>query len=240
MSNLIKEKNEIVAPGEKIAKGMSYIPGNGTYRLDDNVVSERTGIVKTNNKIIKVIPLSGPYIPKVNDLIVGKVNGTTGRGWKFDYDGPNDALLGTRETNFGRLKPSSRVTDIMGIGEYAAIKIDKIANNMFALCTMKDPKARKLNGGRVIKVNPSKVPRIIGRKGSMIGMIKGEMDVDIVVGINGIVWLNGNYIDEVIAIKAIRKIENESHLSGLTDRIKKYLDKLKDEYKEVKEELGDY
>lgn len=240
MSKILKENKEIVAPGETIAEGMSYIPGNGTYRLDDNVVSERIGIVKVNNKIIKVIPLSGPYIPKVNDLIVAKVTDTTGRGWKLEYGGPNSALLGTRETNFGRLKPSDRVTDIMDIGQYVALKIDKLANNMFALCTMKGPKCRKLDGGRVIEVDSTKVPRIIGRKGSMIGMIKGEMDTDIVVGINGLIWLNGNYINEVIAIKAIRKIENESHLSGLTDKIKEFLTEMKEEYKEVKDELGEY
>ena len=38
-------------------------------------------------------------------------------------------------------------------------------------------------------------------------------------------WIDGEPVSEQLAIQAIRKIEKESHLSGLTDKIKEFLEK---------------
>jgi exosome complex component RRP4 len=71
---------------------------------------------------------------------------------------------------------------------------------------------------------PTKIPRVIGRKGSMISMIKQETNCQIVLGLNGIILVTGKTPeDEELAITAIRKIEQESHISGLTDRITQLL-----------------
>ena len=58
-------------------------------------------------------------------------------------------------------------------------------------------------------------------------MIKDATGCSISVGQNGLVWINGSADGELLAVNAIRKIEAESHLSGLTDRIKEFLDKNK-------------
>jgi exosome complex component RRP4 len=69
-------------------------------------------------------------------------------------------------------------------------------------------------------VSPAKIPRVIGRKGSMIGMLKRETSCNITVGQNGLVYVSGrNREDERIAVLAIKKIEEEAHTSGLTDRV---------------------
>jgi exosome complex component RRP4 len=73
-------------------------------------------------------------------------------------------------------------------------------------------------------VTPTKIPRVIGRKGSMISMIKQETGCQIILGLNGVVLVTGkNLEDEELAISAIKKIEEESHTSGLTDRITQLL-----------------
>ena len=69
-------------------------------------------------------------------------------------------------------------------------------------------------------ITPARVPRLIGRKGSMINMLKSELQTDIVVGQNGVVWLKGKPDRVDIAIDAIRQIEREAHTSGLTDRVR--------------------
>jgi len=74
-----------------------------------------------------------------------------------------------------------------------------------------------------IKVNPFKVPRIIGKQGSMVTIIKQATNCQVVVGQNGLIWLEGTPQDEVKAVSAIKKIEKESHMPGLTERIKKFL-----------------
>lgn len=84
----------------------------------------------------------------------------------------------------------------------------------------------KLRGGRILEIIPAKVPRLIGRKGSMINLIKNETDSRLIIGQNGRIWLNGRTLEiELVIEKAIRKIESEAHTSGLTDRIKEFITK---------------
>jgi exosome complex component RRP4 len=65
---------------------------------------------------------------------------------------------------------------------------------------------------------------VIGKKGSMISMIKQETNCQIILGLNGVILVTGKSPeDEELAITAIRKIEEESHTTGLTDRITQFL-----------------
>ena len=86
---------------------------------------------------------------------------------------------------------------------------------------MKTPISRKLKGGVVIKITPSKVPRLIGKQGSMVNLIKEKTGTVIRVGQNGLVWLDGEKVEK--AIKAIKLIDEKSHIYGLTEGISKLL-----------------
>ena len=58
----------------------------------------------------------------------------------------------------------------------------------------------------------------------MISVIKQETGCQIILGLNGVILVTGkNPEDEELAMAAIQKIENESHTSGLTDRITQFL-----------------
>ncbi|MEM2734784.1 MAG: KH domain-containing protein, partial [Candidatus Bathyarchaeia archaeon] len=71
-----------------------------------------------------------------------------------------------------------------------------------------------------------KIPRLIGRKGSMITMLKRETGCRIIVGQNGVVLISGrDDRAERAAVEAIYKIEREAHTQGLTDEIKEMLRK---------------
>ena len=49
----------------------------------------------------------------------------------------------------------------------------------------------KFRGGIIVDITPTKVPRLIGKKGSMINMIKDKTNCKIIVGQNGLVWVKG-------------------------------------------------
>jgi exosome complex component RRP4 len=100
------------------------------------------------------------------------------------------------------------------------------------------PGLKKLQGGRIINVNPNKVPRIIGKQGSMVSMIKDATGCRIVVGQNGVVWIDGLPEGELIAVEAIAMIEEKSHLTGLTDKVKAFLEKKTKKKIEIKEIQG--
>ena len=95
--------------------------------------------------------------------------------------------------------------------------------------TMKGPGLRKLGEGRILRMDPNKVPRLIGKAASMINLLKETTGCRISAGQNGVIWVQGAPGPELVAVKAIRKIEAESHIPGLTDRVKAFLD---DEIKE--------
>ena len=90
--------------------------------------------------------------------------------------------------------------------------------------TMKGPGLMKLKGGMMIDVTPSKVPRVIGKQGSMISLLKERTGCKIIVGQNGKVWIKGeNFENEKKAVDAIKMIEEFAHTAGLTDRISGFL-----------------
>ncbi|MEM4678854.1 MAG: KH domain-containing protein [Candidatus Jordarchaeales archaeon] len=91
---------------------------------------------------------------------------------------------------------------------------------------MKEKGLRKLEGGRLVKMAPTRIPRLIGKRGSMINMIKKQTGCQIVIGQNGLIWISGEDPEkEELVIKAIRQIEREAHTSGLTDRIRELISK---------------
>jgi exosome complex component RRP4 len=106
--------------------------------------------------------------------------------------------------------------------------------------SVRDQGLRKIRGGRIIEVNTHKVPRIIGKKGSMVSMIKQATGCRIIVGQNGLIWVDGEPAKENIAVTAIEKIENESHMSGLTERMKEFLENATGVKLSMDDPKGDY
>ena len=86
---------------------------------------------------------------------------------------------------------------------------------------MKDPRCKKLIGGLVVHITPSKVPRLIGKKGSMVNTIKTHTRSMILVGQNGRVWVKGG--NETLAAEAIYMVDRYSHHAGLTEMVEKFL-----------------
>jgi exosome complex component RRP4 len=88
-----------------------------------------------------------------------------------------------------------------------------------------------------MNITPTKIPRVIGRKGSMITNIKNETGCQIILGKNGVILVTGkNPKNEELAMAAINKIEEESHTSGLTDRIIQFLKEEKAKIEEKNDE----
>jgi len=83
--------------------------------------------------------------------------------------------------------------------------------------------------GQLVEITATKIPRVIGRKGSMVSMIKRETGCQITIGQNGLILISGKTPeDERLAVMALHKIEEESHTSGLTDRVTEMLKKEKE------------
>lgn len=224
----VKDK-EVVIPGEILATGMDFLPSYGTRREGDKILASRLGLVNIEGKVIKLVPLSGVYYPKTGDTIIGYVTEVLLSGWRIDTNSAYSAVMNMKDATSEFIARGSDLTKYFAIGDYVMAKIINVTSQNLVDLTMKGPGLRKLRGGRIIKVNANKVPRIIGKQGSMVSMIKQATNCRILVGQNGVVWVQGDDpAMELLAEKTIKKIEREAHIPGLTDNIKAFLEKNKE------------
>jgi len=227
MGELKVQDKEIVIPGEVLAVGMDFLPANGTFREEDKIIASEMGLVNVNGRLIKLIPLTGRYVPKKGDTVIGKVVDIGLNGWRVDIRWAYEANLGLKEASSDFIDSRrTSLTDYYDYGDVIMAYVVFTTGSKIIDLSMRGPGLRKLIGGRIIEITPSKVPRVIGKQGSMITMIKEKTDCKILVGQNGRVWISGaEPKKEIIATKAIRKIDEESTADGLTDVIKEFLEK---------------
>jgi exosome complex component RRP4 len=173
-------------------------------------------------KTVYVVPLKGQYVPKPRDIIVGNIVEITLNGWLVDFDSPYPAMLPVMQALSRRdaARAKENLRRYYDVGETVVAEIIAADRTRDPLITTLGRGLGKIRGGVLMRIIPTRVPRLIGRKGSMINMLKSELQVDIVVGQNGIVWLKGNPERMELAIEAIRQVEREAHTSGLTDRVR--------------------
>ena len=213
-------ERKIVIPGEVIEKGDDYLPGEWTEKRGDEIISLKYGLAEEANRLVKVIPLSGVYYPRRGNVVIGKVEEVTFNGWVIDIGTPERAFLPLTEVP--RYVNKDGLEEVMEIGDSAVVKIWSINKRGIDL-SIKSRGLGKIDEGMIIRVNPYKVPRVIGKEGSMIKNIKDETGCNITVGQNGLIWIKGNKIeDELLAKEAILFVTEKSFVSGLTDELNKW------------------
>ena len=220
----LKIKNrDIVVPGELLGTG-DLLLGEGTYKRGKNVHSNILGLVDSKENFIKVIALNGRYIPKPKDVVIGVVKDISFSHWSLDLNSAYGGVLTVANgTDYFVNLDDEDISKIYGIGDAIVAKILNVSKAMNAGLTMKDRGLYKLSGGRIITITSTKVPRVIGRKGTMVQMIKDMTGCKITVGQNGRVWISGD--NEELAVEAIKLIESKAHTPGLTENIRKFLEK---------------
>jgi len=213
-------ERKVVIPGEVIEKGNDFLPGEGTEKRGEEIVALRYGLAEESNRLVKVIPLSGVYHPRRGNVVIGKVELLTFNGWVINIGTAENAFLSLTEVP--KFVNKDGLDEVMDIGDMAIVKIAGI-NKRGIDATIKSRGLGRIEEGLIVSVNPNKVPRIIGKEGSMINLIKDETKCNITVGQNGFIWIKGDKIeDELYAKKAILFVTKKSFTSGLTDEVKKW------------------
>ena len=69
------------------------------------------------------------------------------------------------------------------------------------------------------------MPRLIGKRGSMVQMIEEATNANLTIGQNGIIVISCENQDGLLkAVNAVHMIEEDSHRINLTDMVKKMLE----------------
>ena len=216
------KSKEAVLPGEELEERKGRKIGNGVYVENDIAFSKVLGIPRIDENEISVTALSGAYIPRIGDRIVGVIDSTEISGWSVDINSPYMAFLPISEAVDEFVdRDRTDLTRYFDSNDIISCVISKVTKNMVIQVSMDDYCARKLTNGTIIKITPTKVPRIIGKSGSMINLIKNKTGCELTVGQNGVVWIRGENKEK--AIEAVMLIEQDSHTIGLTEKIEKLL-----------------
>ena len=213
-----KKERKLVIPGETIISAENHLPGEFTRNEAGEIVASRYGLADISGKIVKIIPISGVFEPRRGNTVIGRVEDITFNGWIIDIGGPYGAFLSLMECP--RFIDRNSLAEFADIGDVLNLKIWSVKKGSIDL-SLKSRGLGKLIGGRIIKINPHKVPRVIGKEGSMISLIKESTNTEITVGQNGYVWIKGE--NETKAEETIKLIETEATSEGLTEKIEKFL-----------------
>jgi exosome complex component RRP4 len=205
----------IVIPGQLLSE-KKEMAGPGTYVKDGNIYSLLYGVANFKGRV-SVVPFSGKYIPSRKDFIIVKVIDVTPSNWIMETGSPYDGLLHVSE--FPKRVDSSEMRKFMDIGDSVVVRVKDVSKAMKVELSMREQGSKVLRQGRIIKVMPAKVPRVIGHGGSMVSILKKESNCDVFVGKNGRIWINGRDNDMDRLTTAIEMIKSESHISGLTDKV---------------------
>ena len=218
------ENKQLVIPGDLLAEG-EYFAGNNTYKEENKIYASRIGLADVANKRVNIVALRAFYFPKPGDVVIGTVKEVGFSGWTINIKSPYTAILRASDVLSRSFKPQNdELSQVLSAGDLIVAKVASYDRFHDPQLTVGEPGLGKITKGQIMNVTPTKIPRVIGRQGSMISMIKNETGCQIILGLNGIILITGKTpINEELAMAAINKIEEESHTSGLTDRITKFL-----------------
>ena len=221
---MVKEKRNIVTPGETIVSGNEFLPGDGAYRDGEDIVAGQYGIAIVAEKHVRVVPVSGAYYPKRGNSIIGTIVDITFNGWLIDFGGAQNAFLGVSEVP--RYINRNELREFLDFGESVVVKVWDVKSRGVD-ASMKMRGYGMIEGGMIVSISPNKVPRVIGREGSMVKMIKSATGCDVTVGQNGKVWVSGKDTDSEVATKKIIDfIAENATIVGLTERVEAFIKEL--------------
>ena len=214
-------RREVVIPGD-LLDGHGLKPGSGTFAEGGRIYAALLGIRSESEGYVDVIPLSGVYIPRPRDVIVGKVIDAGASHWLVDINAPYPAPLHATETpwrvEFGDTERYLRVGDAI-LAE--VLTVDETKRIQLGM-TERD--FGRLKGGQILEISHAKVPRLIGKQGSMIAMIRDMTRARMFVGQNGRVWVDGDPEAVRHVAHIVHLIEEKSLMAGLTDLVREYLE----------------
>ena len=219
------------------SKKRHVLPGDfittAPLRLQDNVVLEGKRVIATSIGLsdvsadsVRVISLTGVYMPKIDDLVIGTIQYIFGNSWFADINSCYQGmLLGQDVFGRGSYPTTSEMKERLDTGDIIFAKIANSDRQREPLISIADQSLGKIDSGELVKISPTKIPRLIGKHGSMIQSIEASTNATITVGQNGLIVVSCDETNGLLkALAAIRMVDEQAHLVNLTDKVKKMLE----------------
>jgi exosome complex component RRP4 len=154
--------------------------------------------------------------------VIGKIVDHSSLSWEVDINSCFSGHLPAQDV-FGR--DFSPARDDMGryfaTGDMITARVMAFDRTRDPTLTVQDRDLGKIAKGESLTISATRVPRLIGKRGSMIQTIEQATQTRVLIGQNGVVVVTGRTPEGIqLAVKAINMVEEEAHTANLTQRIK--------------------
>lgn len=224
----MKSYGKVVVPGERLDQRVEAKRGEVVEVEGQKVAAVMGMLAQRDNKQV-LIPLNKVYIPEVDHVVIGLVESVGVASWFLDINSPYEAILPAQD--FLRRPYNPSADDLLRYlkpGDYVKAKVaqfDKLRN---PILSVQGEGLGRIVSGSIIDVPPAKIPRIIGKKRSMLTIIEERTGCSLFAASNGRVHIECQSPEmEAIAIAAVRMVEREAHVSGLTEKVATFIDEMK-------------
>jgi exosome complex component RRP4 len=218
-------RRKYVIPGDVVTTG-PFRPEQNVLLEGNKIISTTIGISEIYDDSVKVISLTAQYLPKIDDLVIGKVISHSSLSWELDINSCYVGFLPAQDV-FGRdfSAHADELTSKLKSGDLVAARIANSDRTRDPLITIADRDLGKIDSGDLVEISPSKVPRLIGKKGTMIQTIENATNAVITIGQNGWVVVSCENPEGLLkAKKAIQMVNEHAHVANLTDQVKEMLE----------------
>jgi len=220
-----ESKKRYVLPGDVITTAPLRLRANVTLE-GKRILSTAIGLTDVSYDSVRVIPLSGIYLPKVDDLVIGMIKYIHGNSWFADINSCYEGMLLAKDV-FGRgsnatldeMKASLDKSDLI------LARIAKSDRTREPLLSISGQNLGKIDSGELVKISPTKIPRLIGKHGSMIQTIESSTNATITIGQNGLIVLKcDDSAGLKKAVESIKMMDKALHNTNLEEKIQNILD----------------
>jgi len=216
------KKGQVVTPGELVAEGSYEVSGPHSAAGKRYYAKVLSVVVVEKPGRIRLVPIKRRYIPAEGDLVIGKIIDVGPTFWLVDINSPYTAILQVSEV-FPRPAPAVRdLTEIFRLGDLIAAKVLSFDFAHDPLLTVKESRLGKVERGLLVEVLPTRVSRVIGKKGQVADFLREAFDVELLIGRNGRIVIMGKNADqEAAAAYVIQRLCAQPYVEDPLEEVKK-------------------
>ncbi|KAL8841999.1 MAG: hypothetical protein Q9176_002937 [Flavoplaca citrina] len=231
----------VITPGELVTDDPQWMRGHGTTATPGStaILATVAGTLLRTNKLLSIQPLRARYTPEIGDLVVGRIVSVETKRWKVDVSAPLLAHLPLSAINLpGGILRKRTSTDELAIrtffseGDLLVAEVQSVYQDGAASLHTRSLRYGKLRNGVFMRVSGTGGGGGVVRARRQVWTINtanGGGDVDVVLGVNGYIWICKHSRGELVAsseeakrmneITRMEEAVNESMYSNRNDEI---------------------
>ncbi|KID98835.1 hypothetical protein MAJ_05216, partial [Metarhizium majus ARSEF 297] len=205
------DADEILTPGTIITSNPQWMRGHGTYlpASTQSITSSLAGTLTKTNKLLSVRPLRARYTPEIGDLVVGRITEVQAKRWRVDVAASQLAILQISAINLpGGILRKRTETDELQIrsffseGDLVVAEVQQLHQDGAASLHTRSLKYGKLRNGVFVSVSGTGGGGGVVRAKRQVWTMEGANaagKIDVLLGVNGYIWISKHLDSEVAA-----------------------------------------